>query len=127
MGSFLIPMSGVADLPPLPPCLGVSKTSRTIYSRSAYLTPPRCRGCRVPHHLERPSMPCSFHNTKVRLNLLEGGAPLSAQRSALSVVTFTSDRHRYSGEQLANVLTSQAFLCYYDEDKRVSVGGGGSG
>ncbi len=68
---------------------------------------PSTRASLVPHH-------------KVRLSLLKGDAPLSAERSALSVVTFAFDRHRYSGEQLANVLTSQGFLCYYDEDTRVS-------
>ncbi|CAM9187633.1 unnamed protein product [Ectocarpus sp. 6 AP-2014] len=58
---------------------------------------------------------------KVRLSLLEGDAPLSAERSALAVVTFVFDRHRYSAEQLANVLTADGFLCYRDEDKRVFV------
>ncbi|CBJ26024.1 hypothetical protein Esi_0018_0105 [Ectocarpus siliculosus] len=58
---------------------------------------------------------------KVRLSLLEGDAPLSAERSALAVVTFVFDRHRYSAEQLANVLTAEGFLCYRDEDKRVFV------
>ncbi|CAM9928758.1 unnamed protein product [Ectocarpus sp. 12 AP-2014] len=58
---------------------------------------------------------------KVRLSLLEGDAPLSAERSALAVVTFVFDRHRYSAEQLANVLTAEGFLCYRDEDTRVFV------
>ncbi|CAM9968751.1 unnamed protein product, partial [Scytosiphon promiscuus] len=58
---------------------------------------------------------------KVRLSLLEGGGALSAERSALAVVTFVSDRHRYSGEQLANVLTAEGFLCYRDEETRVFV------
>lgn len=56
----------------------------------------------------------------MRLSLLEGDAPLSAERSALAVVTFVFDRHRYSAEQLANVLTAEGFLCYRDEDTRVS-------
>ncbi|CAM9267860.1 unnamed protein product, partial [Ectocarpus fasciculatus] len=58
---------------------------------------------------------------KVRLSLLDGDAPLSAGRSALAVVTFVFDRHRYSAEQLANVLTAEGFLCYRDEDTRVFV------
>lgn len=45
---------------------------------------------------------------------------MSAERSALAVVKFVHDRHRYSGEQLANVLTADGFLCYRDEDSRVS-------
>lgn len=44
---------------------------------------------------------------------------MSAERSALAVVKFVHDRHRYSGEQLANVLTADGFLCYRDEDSRV--------
>lgn len=63
----------------------------------------------------------------MRLSLLEGDAPLSAERSALAVVTFTFDRHRYSGEQLANVLTAEGFLCYLDEATRVSGGVGKRG
>lgn len=59
----------------------------------------------------------------MRLSLLEGDAPLSADRSALAVVTFAFDRHRYSGEQLANVLTAEGFLCYRDEETRVRAGG----
>lgn len=55
----------------------------------------------------------------MRLSLLKGGAPLNAQRSALAVVTFALDRHRYSGEQLANVLTAEGILCYSDETTRV--------
>ncbi|CAB1119965.1 unnamed protein product [Ectocarpus sp. CCAP 1310/34] len=58
---------------------------------------------------------------KVRLSLLEGDAPLSAERSALAVVTFVFDRHRYSAEQLANVLTAEGFLCYREEGTRVFV------
>lgn len=57
--------------------------------------------------------------TQVRLSLLETGVPLSAGGSALAVVKFVHDRHRYSGEQLANVLTADGFLCYRDEDNRV--------
>lgn len=55
----------------------------------------------------------------MRLSLQKGGAPLKAQRSALAVVTFALDRHRYSGEQLANVLTADGILCYSDETTRV--------
>lgn len=55
----------------------------------------------------------------MRLSLLKDGAPLNAQRSALAVVTFALDRHRYSGEQLANVLTAEGILCYSDETTRV--------
>lgn len=76
--------------------------------------------CSFQNH-ERSSTQASLaSHHKVRLSLLKGDAPLSAERSALSVVTFAFDRHRYSGEQLANVLTSLGFLCYYDEDTRVS-------
>lgn len=66
----------------------------------------------------QPQLPPMSHK-KVRLSLLEGSAPLSAERSALAVVTFVFDRHRYSGEQLSNVLTAEGFLCYCDEDTRV--------
>lgn len=54
------------------------------------------------------------------LSLLEGGGPLSAERSALVVVSFVADRHRYSGEQLVNVLIAVGFLCYCDEDNKVT-------
>lgn len=56
---------------------------------------------------------------KVEFNLGWGREPLLAERSALAVVTFATDRHRYSGEQLANVLTSEGFLCYCDEQNKV--------
>lgn len=55
------------------------------------------------------------------LSLRTDGAPLCPDESALAVVKFASDRHRYSGEQLANVLTSEGFLCYCDEENRVRL------
>lgn len=56
---------------------------------------------------------------KAELVLLENRTPFSAERSFLSVVTFINDRHRFSGEQLANVLTAEGILCYCDEGNKV--------
>lgn len=55
----------------------------------------------------------------MELSLAEDRSPLSAERSFMSVVRFVQDRHRYSGEQLANVLTAEGILCYADEGNKV--------
>lgn len=42
-----------------------------------------------------------------------------AEQSALAVVTFVADRHKYSAEQLCNVLVAEGFLCFCDEENKV--------
>lgn len=66
-----------------------------------------CRDCRL---------------LQATLTLQEDGAPFSADRSAIIVVSFPTDRHHHSGEQVANVLTARKFLCYHNGENKVSSG-----
>lgn len=60
-----------------------------------------------------------FFRAQVELCLSEDRQPLLAEQSALAVVTFVADRHRYSAEQLCNVLVAERFRCYCDEQNKV--------